>query len=152
MQLRNGKKILQNVNDTKIDNILIPSNEIPSNEKYIANFIQKIIETHNNFKPLHSSCISSRINLFIEEVRLLRELYYLIDYYGLHKKQNPKFEKFQLSLKQKTPEFIDSIRYQLQKGILSYVILSEFDLKNVNELLYEMNTMVLYFTDNKSKN
>ena len=147
MQLRNGKTILrQHSNEhTSTTNIPIIQNptltldEFTPNEKYINNLISKLINTCNDCKPLYSSYHSSKINLFIEEIRILREIYYLIEYYGLHTNRNPKFEQFQLALQDKTPYLINSICYQLKKGM--YSRLSEIDLKNVDELLYEMQQM-----------
>ena len=152
MQLRNGKTtLIQKSNNTtkhtNVPKIIIPIIQNPTftldeftpNEKYINNLIAKLINTCNECKPLYSSYYSSKINLFIEEIRLLRELYYLIEYYGLHTNQNPKFKQFQLALHNKTPYLINDICYQLKKGM--YSMLSEIDLKNVDELLYEMQQM-----------
>ena len=152
MQLRNGKIVLikksnnatAHTNDPKIfiptiQNPILKHDPFTSNEICIKNLIAKLINTCNEYKLLHSSYYSSRINLFIEQIRLLREIYYLIDYYGLHTNRNPKFEYFQLSLKNKTPELINDICYKLKKGM--YRMLPENDLKNVDELLYEMQQM-----------
>jgi hypothetical protein len=153
MQLRNGKMVLitKSINTTvhtneptitnipTIQNPILKHDPFTPNEICINNLIGKLINTCNECKPLHSSYYSSRINLFIEEIRLLREIYYLIYYYGLNTNRNPKFENFQLTLKNKTPEFINDICYQLKKGM--YRMLPENDLKNVDELLYEMQQM-----------
>ena len=129
MQLRNGKTVV-----TELDTSLT------SNEKSINYLIGKIINICNECSPLHSSYHSSIIHLFIEETRLLREIYYLIEYYGLHNNKNPKFEKFQICFKEKTTEVINNIGCKLKKGI--FRMISEKDLKNVNELLYEMYKMI----------
>ena len=139
MQLRNGKNVSDQQTQYKNSKNIEPK-PLSINDKFINALICNLINKHKDFKPLHSLSLSSRTNLFIEEIRLLRETYYLIEYYSLHITKNPKFETFQHVLKKKTPEFIDAICYQLRKGM--FRMLDDNDLKNVNELLYEMQKIL----------
>jgi len=82
---------------------------LTNNEKSICKSIQKLI---NIFLLIDDDKKFSEKDRFYEKFRILREIYYLIDYYDL--KNNRSFTKFIIVVNKKAEEFIQDLKYTLK--------------------------------------
>ncbi len=124
MNLRNGKQIVQQKHqeyqkyqeNTNIS-IVIQENTIQSSKytQHEMDTVKLIKKLAIEFVKLHlQNDTVTKEEIFNEKLRILSELYYLIDYYNIH--TNPKFVKFNAVYKKKAREFLHDINELLHRS------------------------------------
>jgi hypothetical protein len=149
MNLRNGKVLLQQDQDhqeqekaciiiTIQEKVIQPPEHLKENptqsDKVIIKLIQDLISIFQNLKNQN---LTKEEN-FNEKMRILSELYYLIEYYDLQ--SNPVFVKFSVTYKEKAREFLIDINKNLHRS--SGFHLSRRDRLHARNFAKELTTIM----------
>jgi hypothetical protein len=143
MNLRNGK-VLQQLQQQEIANISIVIQETmfqslkpPETPRYDKNIVESIQILCNIFKNIKNQNLTKE-EKFNENMRILSELYYLIEYYDLQ--SNPIFVKFSVTYKEKAHEFLIDINKILHRS--SGYNLSRRDRLHARNFAKELTTIM----------